>query len=112
MLYLAWILLSKSISLLRMKFVVNIVLFLFLSFLAIPTIVSMLKDDADISMVYSLNEEEIQKEIKEVIAAPYCMELRLTFFTAFKKAVIIKTKNDEELDNVSREVHSPPPDLV
>ena len=95
-----------------MKFIVNIVLFLFLTFLAAPTIVSLLQDDADMSMVYSLTEEEIQKEIKEVKAAPYYMELRLSFFTPVKKTAVIKTKNDEELDNVSREIHSPPPDLV
>ena len=94
-----------------MKFFVNIVLFLFLSFLATPTIVSFLQDDADMSMVYSLTEEEIQKEIKEVKAAAF-IELRLAFFAPAKKTSIIKTANDQEHDNVSREIHSPPPDLV
>ena len=94
-----------------MKFFVNIVLFLFLSFLAAPTIVSMLQDDADMSMVYSLTEEEIQKELKEVKAAPY-MELRLPFFAPAKKNTAIIAANDDDHDNVSREIHSPPPDLV
>jgi hypothetical protein len=94
-----------------MKFFVNIVLFLFLSFLAAPTIVSMLQDDADMSMVYSLTEEEIQKEIKEVKAATY-MELRLPFFVPAKKSTVMIADNDDDHDNVSREIHSPPPDLV
>lgn len=94
-----------------MKILVNIVLFLFLSFLAAPTIVSLLQDDQDTSMVYSLTEEEIQKEIKEVKAAPY-MELRLALFVPVKVTPIIKSANHEEHDNVSREIHSPPPNIV
>lgn len=94
-----------------MKILVNIVLFLFLSFLAAPTIVSLLEDDADVSIVYSLTEEEIQKELKEVKAAPY-MELRLAFFAPAKKSLIIKSVSHEKQDNVSREIHSPPPEIV
>ena len=94
-----------------MKIIVDIVLFLFLSFLAAPTIVSLLQDDADVSMVYSLTEEEIQKEIKEVKAAPYT-ELRLAFFAPAKKNSLITSMNHEEQDNVSREIHSPPPEIV
>lgn len=94
-----------------MKILVNIVLFLFLSFLAAPTIVSLLQDDQDMSMVYSITEEEIQKEIKEVKAAPY-MELRLAFFVPAKVTSVIKADNHEEQDNVSREIHSPPPNIV
>jgi hypothetical protein len=94
-----------------MKVLVNIVLFLFLSFLSAPTIVSMIQDDADVSMVYSLTEEEIQKEIKEVKAAPH-MELRLAFFAPAKRSSIIKSNSHEEHDNVSREIHSPPPEVI
>lgn len=94
-----------------MKFFVNIVLFLFLSFLATPTIVSLLQDDADMSMVYSLTEEEIQKEIKEIKAAAYT-ELRLPFFATAKKTIAIIAANDDDHDNVSREIHSPPPDFI
>ena len=94
-----------------MKIIVNIVLFLFLSFLAAPTVVSLLQDEADMSMVYSLTEEEIQKEIKEVKAAP-STELRLSLFAPAKKTPVIKTANHDDHDNVSREIHSPPPNLV
>ena len=94
-----------------MKIIVNIVLFLFLTFLAAPTIVSLLQDDTDMSMVYSLTEEEIQKEIKEVKATPY-VELQLSFFVITKKTPKIVSPNPMEHDNVSCEIHSPPPNLV
>lgn len=94
-----------------MKVLVNIVLFLFLSFLSAPTIVSMIQDDADVSMVYSLTEEEIQKELKEVKAAPG-MELRLAFFAPARRSSVIKSNNHKEHDNVSREIHSPPPEII
>ena len=51
-----------------MKILVNIVLFMFLSFLSAPTIVSLIEDEADVSIAYSLTEEEIHKEVKEVVA--------------------------------------------
>jgi hypothetical protein len=92
-----------------MKILVNIVLFLFLSFLAAPTIVCLLQDDADMSVVYSLNEEELQKEIKEVKAAPQT-EMRLVFFEEAKKTAIIKTANIQKHDNVAEEIFSPPPE--
>lgn len=94
-----------------MKFAVKIVLFIFLTFLAAPTIVSLLQDDADMSMVYSVTEEEIQKEIKEVKAAPYT-ELWLTLFTPQKKTPIIHSANPGDHDNFSRDICSPPPDQV
>ncbi|MCO6146578.1 hypothetical protein [Flavobacterium sp. NRK1] len=95
-----------------MKIIVNFVLFMFLSFLAVPTIVSLLQDDADMSMVYSLTEEEIQKEIKEVKAAPSYLELHFAFFAPAKKTTIINSANPGEHDNVSRDICSPPPELI
>ncbi|WP_206619134.1 hypothetical protein [Flavobacterium cerinum] len=102
---------EKAYIRISMKIIVNIVLFLFLSFLASPTIVSLIEDEADMSMVYSLTEEEIQKEIKEVKAAPHS-ELRLTFFEPTKKVSVIKSANLQKHDNVSEEIFSPPPEFV
>ena len=65
-----------------MKTLVNIVLFLFVSFLAAPTVVSLIEDDADVSIVYSLTEEELQKELKEVKVSPQ-LELHLAFFCTY-----------------------------
>jgi hypothetical protein len=94
-----------------MKILVNIVLIMFLSFLAAPTVVSMLQDDADVSMVYNLTEEEIQKEIKEVKAHHY-FEFEYTFYKALKKSAEIKSENLQRHDNVFEEIFSPPPETV
>jgi hypothetical protein len=54
------------------KISVSIVLFLFMSFIALPTIVSIVKADVDLSMVYACAEEEDTSsfsEIKEVVKA-------------------------------------------
>jgi len=93
-----------------MKILVNIVLFLFIAFLAMPTIVSVIEDEADVSVFYSLTEEEIQKELKEVKAAPE--EFHFTFIGVTKNSSGIRSENLRKHDNVSEEIFSPPPELI
>ncbi|UOK41973.1 MULTISPECIES: hypothetical protein [Flavobacterium] len=92
-----------------MKIWVNIVLFLFMTFLATPTIVGMLEGDNDTSMFYSLSEEEVQKEIKEIpvgIAAVFHFET-----VKFpEKKITVNFQNEQKHDNVSEEIFSPPPE--
>lgn len=95
-----------------MKIVVNIVLFLFIAFLAAPTVVSLIEDNADVSMVYSLTEEELQKEIKEVKAPASVFEPRFTFLPQLKNSSLIKSANLRHHDSVSGEICSPPPEQV
>lgn len=94
-----------------MKFLVNILLFLFLSFITAPTIISLIEDKADISMVYSLTEEEVQKEIKEVKAQPV-YEFYVVFFKNNKTGSKIISENLRKHDNVSEEIFSPPPEII
>ncbi|RZJ70176.1 MAG: hypothetical protein EOO45_12960 [Flavobacterium sp.] len=94
-----------------MKIIVNIVLFLFFAFLSAPTIVSMMESDADISMVYSLTEEEIHKELKEIKVAPQT-EMQIAIFQNAKKSSEITSENLRKHDNVSEEIFSPPPEQV
>ncbi|MEL1242935.1 hypothetical protein AAEO56_01565 [Flavobacterium sp. DGU11] len=94
-----------------MKILVNIVLFLFISFLAAPTIVSLIEDDADMSVVYSLTEEEIQKDIKEVKGAPYT-EFQVSFFKESKETLLIQSANLQKHNNVAGEICSPPPEFI
>jgi len=94
-----------------MKVIVNIVLFLFLSFLAAPTVVALMEDEADVSMCYSFTEEEIQKEIKEVKAAPHA-EFHFVLFEESKKSSEIKSENLQRHDNVFEEIFSPPPEFI
>lgn len=94
-----------------MKFLVNIVLALFLSFLSAPTIISLIENDTDMSIVYSLTEEEIQKEIKEIKAQPQC-EFQISVFTPLKKSTLIRSENLQRHDNVFEEIFSPPPEFI
>lgn len=59
---------SQKSSILRpMKAIVSIVVLLFVTFLAAPTIVCILADDdSETCIVLSLDEEEIHKDIKEI----------------------------------------------
>ncbi|AXG75052.1 hypothetical protein DVK85_12760 [Flavobacterium arcticum] len=93
-----------------MKFIVSIVLLMFISFLATPTIVSLLDDNTDVSICYSLNEEEIHKEIKEIKAGP--SEFSFCFLGAIKKSSKITSNNLRRHKRVFGDVLSPPPDVI
>jgi hypothetical protein len=93
-----------------MKFLANIVLLLFLSFLAAPTVVSLMEDKADISLAYSLTEEEMQKELAEVKYSP--SEFHYALITITKKTSEIKSGNLQRHDNVFEEIFSPPPEQI
>ena len=94
-----------------MKIFVNIVIFLFMTFLATPTIVGALESDSDTSMFYSLSEEEIQKEVKE-IPVGVAEVLHLETFRFFIRTERINFVNVQKHDNVSEEIFSPPPEQV
>jgi hypothetical protein len=93
-----------------MKSCVYIVLFLFATFLAVPTIVSILrdKDDADVTVMVSL-EEEIQKEIKEVKIVPY-HPFEFPFVPTQQKTALIISKNPHGHKNVFGDIFIPPPE--
>ena len=95
-----------------MKFAVKIVLFLFICFLSVPTIVTMIEKNTDISVFYSFAEEELTKHAKEVKA-----ELKNTYttelpaFSSTSKNKII-SENLSKHDKVLEEIFSPPPELI
>lgn len=95
-----------------MKFTAIIILFLFVTFLSTPTVVSLIERSSDISMFYSFAEEEIHKELKEVKA-----EIKQSFDypfsnTTIKENLTIISVNLSKHDNVSEEIFSPPPELI
>ncbi|MBP8066635.1 MAG: hypothetical protein KAY31_04110 [Flavobacterium sp.] len=94
-----------------MKFLVNIVLFLFITFLATPTIVSVVEDSVDTSIFYTFSEEEIHKEVKEI---PMNIGdiLQIPSVPSVLKTTVINTENELKHDNVSDEIFSPPPEFV
>jgi len=94
-----------------MKACIHIVVLLFFTFLAAPTIVSIMhdEDDADITVVVSL-EEEIQKEIKEIKVVPYTA-FEFAFIPLQKKSTLIKSKNPRGHKNVFGDIFLPPPEF-
>ncbi len=95
-----------------MKFVSGILLFFFVSFLTVPTIVTLIEKNTDISVFYSFSEEEIQKDLKE-IKANFKDEFQFVFINWYPK---IKAKiifeSESKHDHVFTTIFSPPPELV
>lgn len=96
-----------------MKFAVKIVLLMFLTFIVTPTVVSLIKEDVDTSMVYSMSEEEhhnhSHKELKaEVVMTDY---LIFSNYTASSSSLII-SQHSLKYDNASSAIFSPPPEQV
>ena len=95
-----------------MKLIVKFILFVFVTFLTTPTIVTLIEQNTDISMFYSFAEEENHKDLKEIKA-----DLRLTCDYPFMDTVgcqnsIIIFENLTRHDNIAEEIFIPPPKLV
>lgn len=93
----------------NMKLFSKLLLIVFIAFLSAPTVVTLIKKNANTSLFYSLAEEEIHKELKEVKA-----EVKLHFDYSFlglkiKKNTSIVSENLSRHDKVSSEITSPPP---
>jgi len=80
-----------------MNIFIKITLFLFISFLATPTIISLLHKDVDVSYFYNISEEEentiIFNELKVVHNEPYifsdffCTSLHYTPFFVYNESL-------------------------
>ena len=95
-----------------MKFISTLILVFFISFLATPTIVSVIKKSTDISIFFSFDEEEMQKDFKE-IKADLSHEYEFTFVSILNSiSSKITSENLSKHDNVFEEIFSPPPELI
>lgn len=95
-----------------MKLLSRLLLILFIAFISAPTVVALIKKSTNTSVIYSLTEEEIHKEVKEVKA-----EVKQNFdypFISLKisKNTPIVSNNLSRHDNVTSEIFSPPPELI
>lgn len=92
-----------------MKFAVSTLLFVFISFLSVPTIVTLIEKNVDVSAFYAFSEEEIHKELKAEFKEQFAFE-----FTNYH--YLIKTKifseNQSNLALISKEILIPPPKFV
>ena len=93
-----------------MKLLVNIVLLLFLSCLAAPTVASLVEDEADVSIAFSLTEEEIQKGLSEIKCSP--VEFHYLLLPLQKKSSKISSENLQRHDSAFEEIFSPPPEII
>ena len=96
-----------------MKFLSKIVLFIFVTFLATPTIVTLIEKNTDTSIFFSFaEEEECIKDIK-VIKADLKQQFDYPFLDSkIKLNSKIVSENLSHHDNVAEEIFSPPPELV
>jgi hypothetical protein len=94
-----------------MKIAAKILLLIFITFLALPTIVRLIEKNTDVAVFYSF-EEEAEKDLKEIKA-----NLKQDFDCPFlnletKKNNQIVFENLSGHDNIAQEINSPPPKLV
>ena len=93
-----------------MKITAQILLFVFITFLATPTIVSVIKTSADMSMFYSFSEEEkVHKEIKAVFnSAVVIAPVNLSQLDSG----LIHSENLSKHDKIASKIFIPPPEQV
>jgi len=93
-----------------MKIIASLLLFIFVSFLITPTVISVIERDADMSAFYSFSEEEkTQKEIKAIIS-----------FDVTSSVVDLSQLNCSPIfpeclfkhDKISSKIFIPPPEQV
>ncbi|UQD56562.1 hypothetical protein [Flavobacterium sp. K5-23] len=93
-----------------MKFAVQLVLFLFITFLLTPTIVRLVEENTDTSYFYSMSEEE--RTYKE-ITADYNFDIDVEFMNFLPlTSSLIQSKNILEHDSISSDIVIPPPEQV
>lgn len=94
-----------------MKLVARFFLFLFIAFLATPTIIKLIEKSIDTTVFYSMSEEEhAKKEVKSIV---FIEDFNAVF--ELKKTLVrslILSENLSKHDNVSRSIFTPPPDLA
>ncbi|SDR82932.1 hypothetical protein SAMN04487764_0787 [Gillisia sp. Hel1_33_143] len=89
-----------------------ILVFIFVSFLTVPTVVIIIDEHTDISFVFSTTEEEHAKNnitIEFTFNAPRTNQFSIDYLS---KNIMIWHKEKHELQSLYPEVTSPPPELV
>ena len=93
-----------------MKITAQILLFVFITFLATPTIVSVIKKSADMSVFYSFSEEEkAQKEIKAIFNSD--LENVPNNLSQLNSS-LIRSENLSKHDKIASKIFIPPPEQV
>ena len=93
-----------------MKITARILLFVFITFLVTPTIVSVIKKSADMSVFYSFSEEE--KAHKEIKAVFYSDVVIAPVNLSQLDSGLIHYENLSKHDKISSKIFIPPPEQV
>ncbi len=97
-----------------MKLQAVTLIFIFMSFIALPTILSRVYSDIDISMAYNLVEEEENHSnpVLEEIKCYPAEEIKFDLIGFDSSKETFHKEFCTSHDNISREICSPPPELV
>lgn len=93
-----------------MKYIARILLFIFIAFLSTPTIVQALKKGNSTTVSFSIAEEEVHKELKNIMH-PSILEHEVIIPVYIEKKTII-SENIVKLDNISPSIFAPPPNVA
>lgn len=93
-----------------MKLISKILLLIFFTFLVTPAVVAVIEKSADISIFYSMTEEEhVHKDMKTFCYSDPASVLLIS--TKLSSGVIL-SENLSKHDNIASSIFIPPPDQV
>ncbi|MFV8269643.1 hypothetical protein ACNQGP_06850 [Flavobacterium sp. GT2N3] len=93
-----------------MKIISKIFLIVFIAFLITPTVVTVIEKSADISIFYSISEEEQpHKEIKTFFYLETPTEVVISLKSS---SIAILSENLSKHDNITSSIFIPPPNEV
>ena len=97
-----------------MKVVVSFLVFLLITFLSTPTIISVLDKDADISYFYTLSEEEEENQVSfdEIKSVALSSQELLSFFYNSSVTLHVAMVANLSFTNLAHQIFSPPPELI
>ena len=98
-----------------MKVVVSFLVFLLITFLSTPTIISILDKDADISYFYTLSEEEEEENqvsFDEIKSVALSSQELLSFFHNSSVTLNVTMVANLSFTNLAHQIFSPPPELI
>ncbi len=95
-----------------MKLISKIVLFIFVLFLATPTIVAAIDDNVDTSYFFNMSEEETHSAFNEIKSMPTIYSIPLVIDFEGLQKVQFSILNDRKVNSLKPKVFLPPPELV
>lgn len=93
-----------------MKLLVNVFLFIFISFLSTPTLIGMVDEEADTSYFYTMcEEEENHAPFNEIKTIPISNYSFFDFLSTKSEKLNVSVEHDLNFDNLAHQIFSPPP---